>query len=185
MKQIFIVHGALTRKSTKEWMFALSNYFVNSGYPVHCFFWTGIPVAHFVKRASKQFVELFRCKGGGSESVIICKSVGSDVVNLALGKIYPNLVINMAPAFVASDSVYNGDGKILTISLENDTFLNTWENLKIVHRLPNSDSHAFLIKNNGTAIDHHNINSNIEVPIENNGTVKIYDFYKTLIENYQ
>lgn len=181
MKKVFIVHGAISRKSTEKWVRCLSGYLDSYGYSAHYFLWSGIPLKWFVSRAANRFKEFHRRFNGG-DSYVICKSIGADVVNLALDEITPRLVINVAPAYVVSKSL-NGRTNFVTITLETDTFLDLWERVGIVHRIQPTDYGNSYTITNGKDINHHSVNDNISVKIDKIGNKNIYDVYRHLMEN--
>jgi hypothetical protein len=179
-KTAFIVHGAIRKRTTRHWMKAIGEMVAREGYQPIPFMWSGLPLTLAVRWASRRFIHLFQ-QQGNSNSIVFCKSVGADIVNMALGCIKPERIINIAPAYrISTDHLQ--PGKQISMVLKTDRFLDKWERRGLVHRLPCLAPHRIYILEHGPELDHHNINQDQMVTLAGNGQVQLYGFYRELVQ---
>lgn len=187
MKQLFIIHGAIKRKSTFLWTQQLADYFTAQHYKCHCFYWTGIPLQFFVSQARDKFIKFYESHVDvDCEQYIYAKSMGADIVNAAYCFLRnaPKRVIFNSPAFSISNSIAVSGENLLNINLANDKFVSRWEKFGIVNRLPLPGS--VITVDNDSSFDHHQMNWNSEVKIIGNGELYLYELYKSWLSgNYR
>ena len=157
--KVIIVHGAIRRRTTEVWMEALRSYLSTRGIPAECFCWSGIPAAFATRSASRKLIA--RLKELRERRVAIwCKSTGADVVNLAA---------ELTPG-----------ARRVTVRLARDTFLEFWEKLRVVHRIPAGENPGHIII--GPAeIEHHDLNYDREVILFDQRRVHLYALYAELL----
>jgi hypothetical protein len=176
--KVIIVHGAIRRRTTEVWMEALRSYLSTRGIPAECFCWSGIPAAFATRSASRKLIA--RLKELRERRVAIwCKSTGADVVNLAAAHVKPYAIVQVAPGFVASGELTPGARRV-TVRLARDTFLEFWEKLRVVHRIPAGENPGHIII--GPAeIEHHDLNYDREVSLFDQRRVHLYALYAELL----
>lgn len=180
MTHVLIVHGSLRRPSTKRWVGALRSFLAQRDIQTSAFWWSGIPWGRTVRRASEHLSDVLAAQRDGP-MVIVAKSVGADIVNLARESVEVDGVVQIAPAFVVSKQIVRPQ-KVRTVVLENDAFLRSWMRLRVVHDIP---SEAFQVLNQTgrrRRIGHHDLSLNIEAEIADQGVYNLYEFYAGLID---
>lgn len=176
--KVIIVHGAIRRAATEEWMKSLCSYLSARGIPAECFCWSGIPASCATRAASRKL--LARLKQLQHQPVAIwCKSTGADVVNLAAAHVSPKVIVQVAPGFVASTALVPNLRRI-TIRLAHDSFLDFWERMRIVHRISADQEPAHIII--GPAdLRHHDLNYDRDVILSTQRSAHLYALYAEVL----
>ena len=184
MKQLFIFHGALLRKSTFMWSRALSDHFMEYGFSCYRFFWSGIPLPFLIRNARSSFIKFYnkRVERGGV-TYIYAKSLGADIFNSNYNSliVQPKRILFVGPAFRLSTKVeFHVNSELFNVKLTHDRFVSKWERYGIVHRL-DLPGITYTIMNDET-FDHHELNWNSRVPLEELGSTQLYDLYDRIFE---
>lgn len=173
-----LVHGALRRRSTYQWMESLRSHLVSAGFSVECFFWSGIPLTFATRAAAKELVARLQ-RINNRPLAIWCKSTGADVVNLAAQQIRPDLILQVAPTYAASTQLEALVSRV-TVRLEHDAFLDFWEKTKIVHQLRYAQQNEYVIVGPSN-IGHHQLNYPVDVTLSTGRTLSLYSLYSELL----
>jgi len=176
---VMLVHGAIRRPVTSVWMESLRSHLANEGFQAECFFWSGIPLPSSTKAAAKELI--LRLEQLGSRPIAIwCKSTGADVVNLAAQQIRPDLVLQVAPTFAASNELVDRFDRV-TVRLRHDAFLSFWERTRIVHQLDDAKETQYVIVGPSN-IGHHELNYPVDAVLSSGRTVSLYTLYTEILD---
>ncbi|MDP8207293.1 MAG: hypothetical protein P9L92_11560 [Candidatus Electryonea clarkiae] len=184
MSQLIILPGAIVRKSTLMWMKTLSEHFEPFGFSCHRFMWSGIPSNIMMKYACYSFKKFYNDRVESEEDTYIyAKSLGADIVNISYNDLIlkPKIILFVAPSFKLSSKIENfSTSELYNLNLSHDRFITKWERFGIVHKLKLPGKTYTII--NDESFDHHELNWNSSVTLEELGTTHLYDLYDQIFQ---
>ena len=157
----------------------LSEFLSTRGMTVECFFWSGIPLSIPVRYAAMQLLSRLQALVG--PHVIWAKSTGADIANLAARRTPIKVIVRVAPGYVVSRQI-ELSARGLTVELAEDRFLDRWDGVGIIRKLEPPNSEPRYIVNGAPGIDHHALNLNRHVRLQDGREVDLYDLYAELID---